>query len=174
MSHEKVEVLISIAKGDYRRLLELWWNAGSRRNEVLEMRWENIGMERRQLVVRRKMGKRRTIAINDDLLRMLTLWPGKHIGLLFTKFNPNQISMAFKRIREQAGLPAGISVHSMRATFASHLIEQGVDIYTVSRLLGHSSVTVTEKHYLALDPAHAKVAVDTLRLTGPPDSASHE
>lgn len=174
LSREQIKTLLATATGDYRRFIEFCLNTGCRRNEVLEMRWDNIDLERRQLVVIGKMGKRRTIPINDELSKMLQEWPGRHIGLLFTKFNPNQISMAFKRIREQAGLPSGISVHSLRATFASHLIEQGVDIYTVSRLLGHSSVTVTEKHYLALDPAHAKVAVDTLRLTGPPDCSSHE
>ncbi len=97
-----------------------------------------------------------------------------HTGLLFPKFGPNQVSMAFRRIRKQAGLPDGISVHSLRATFACHLIEQGVDIYTVSRLLGHSSVTVTEKHYLALDPAHAKSAVNSLNYTGPPQGERNE
>ncbi|MBT7093849.1 MAG: tyrosine-type recombinase/integrase [Bacteroidetes bacterium] len=46
--------------------------------------------------------------------------------------------------------------------FGSTLIKKGVDIYTVSKLLGHSSVKVTEKHYLALDPAHVKEAINQL------------
>ena len=51
---------------------------------------------------------------------------------------------------------------ALRATFASMLIEKGVDIYTVSRLLGHSSVKVTEKHYVALDAKHVRSAVEVL------------
>jgi site-specific recombinase XerD len=55
------------------------------------------------------------------------------------------------------------SCHTLRVTFACHLIKKGVDIYTVSRLLGHSNVKVTEKHYLALDPDHIRSAVNQLR-----------
>lgn len=171
LSRKEIEVLLAAATGDYRRFIEFLLNTGCRRNEALGMRWEDIDIGRKQIVVRSevgKMGKRRTIPINDELMRAFSDWPGKHSGLLFPRFGPNQVSMAFRRIRKQAGIPDGISVHSLRATFACHLIEQGVDIYTVSRLLGHSSVTVTEKHYLALDPAHAKSAVNSLNYTGPP------
>jgi integrase/recombinase XerD len=81
--------------------------------------------------------------------------------------------MKFRRWARHVGLPKGISPHSLRATFACHLIEQGVDIYVVSRLLGHSSVKVTEKHYLALDPRHVQQAVNRLDVTGlPPGNKS--
>ena len=174
LSRKEIAVLLDAATGDYRRLIEFLLNTGCRRNEALGMRWEDVDIGRRQIVVRGKMGKRRTIPINDELMRVFSDWPGKHTGLLFPKFGPNQISMAFRRIRKEAGLPDGICVHSLRATFACHLIEQGIDIYTVSRLLGHSSVTVTEKHYLALDPAHAKSAVNSLNYTGPPQGERNE
>jgi integrase len=62
------------------------------------------------------------------------------------------------------GLPRGIHLHSLRATFACHLIEKGVNIYIVSKLLGHSSVKVTEKHYLSLDPTHVQTAVNQLEF----------
>jgi len=72
--------------------------------------------------------------------------------------------MKFRRWAKQLWFPKGISLHSLRATFACHLIKEGVEIYTVSRLLGHSSVKVTEKHYLALDPYHVRTAVNRLRF----------
>ena len=64
-------------------------------------------------------------------------------------------------------MPKGISIHTLRATFACHLIAKGVNIYTVSKLLGHSSVKVTERHYLALDPAHLREAVNHLNFDVP-------
>lgn len=73
--------------------------------------------------------------------------------------------MKFRRWARNIGLPKGISLHSLRATFACHLIKNGVDIYIVSRLLGHSTVKVTEKHYLALDPDHVKTAINRLNYT---------
>ena len=59
-------------------------------------------------------------------------------------------------------MSAGIndaSLHSIRKTFGSKLIESGTDIYTVSRLLGHSSVNVTSSHYIDLldDEYHTAV-----------------
>jgi integrase len=81
--------------------------------------------------------------------------------------------MKFRRWVKEVGLPKGISVHSLRATFACHLIEKGVDIYTVSKLLGHSSVKVTERHYLALDPKHVQEAVARLAY-GQPQQPNRE
>ena len=110
------------------------------------------------------MGKRRTIPISDELADVLISWALPSSGKLFPNYQPNQVSMKFRRWAHQILLPKGISLHSLRATFACHLIKNGVDIYTVSRLLGHSSVKVTERHYLALEPAHVKAAVNQLRF----------
>jgi site-specific recombinase XerD len=70
--------------------------------------------------------------------------------------------MKFRRWAKQVGLRKEISLHSMRSTFASVLIQKGIDIYTVSRLLGHSSVKVTERHYIGMDAMHIRSAVDQL------------
>lgn len=108
--------------------------------------------------------------INDTLLKVFEEWLKRREGRLFTDYTPNQVSMAFRRRRREAGLPKGISIHTLRATFACHLIAKGVNIYTVSKLLGHSSVKVTERHYLALDPAHLRDAVNHLNFDIPSDT----
>lgn len=157
-------------------------NTGCRRNEMLGLNWSDVDLPRRQIVVRGligKMGKRRTIPINDTLHELLVKWPQPHSGLLFPMYSPDTISQKFRRWVRQLGLPKGISLHSLRATFACHLIDKRVDIYTVSRLLGHSSVKVTEKHYLALDPSHVIEAVGKLefgngKTTSPADSEASE
>ncbi|MBI5058251.1 site-specific integrase [candidate division KSB1 bacterium] len=163
--------MLAVCKDDYHRLAMFLLNTGCRCNEGLGMTWDEVDLGRRQVVVRSavgKMGKRRTIPINDQLAAVFRNWPGDHTSRLFPKFGPNQVTMGFRRLRRAAGLPEGISVHSLRATFARHLIERGVDISTVSRLLGHSSVKMTEKHYLALDPQHVHSAVNQLDFTSPP------
>ena len=58
------------------------------------------------------------------------------------------------------------TTHTLRHTFASHLVMQGVEMFTVSRLLGHSSVVVTEKHYAHLAPRHAENAISKLPYSG--------
>jgi site-specific recombinase XerD len=53
-----------------------------------------------------------------------------------------------------------VTFHELRDTFASHLVMAGVPILTVSKLLGHADVRVTEKHYAHLRPDHLQKAVD--------------
>lgn len=57
----------------------------------------------------------------------------------------------FRKYLKRAGLPEGISPHNLRNNFAKRCLVAGMDIYTLSRILGHSSVTVTEKAYLDID-----------------------
>ena len=170
LTMEQIDRLLRVCRPDHLRFVVFLLNTGCRRNEALGMTWDDIDLRRKQVVVRStigKMGKRRTIPINEALMALFNEWPEPHVDKLFPKFSPNQITMAFRRLREAAGLPQGISIHSLRATFACHLIEKGVDIYTVSKLLGHSSVKVTERHYLALDPQHLQDAVNRIDFKGP-------
>ncbi|MFH0882502.1 MAG: tyrosine-type recombinase/integrase [bacterium] len=71
------------------------------------------------------------------------------------------ISRRISRVFNKIGIPWA-TTHTLRHTFASHLVMQGVELFTVSRLLGHSSVTITEQHYAHLAPAHAEQALAKL------------
>lgn len=168
LDEEQIAKLLMTDDMMFRGFMVFLLHTGCRRNEALGVTWEDIDLNKGQIVIRGqvgKMGKRRTIPINDALHAVLTVWHGPKQGRLFPAYGSNQISMKFRRWVREVGLPIGISLHSLRATFACHLIKNGVDIYTVSRLLGHSSVKVTEKHYLALDPEHVKSAVNHLNYS---------
>jgi len=91
-----------------------------------------------------------------NLGEALSQWSSPKTGRLFPDYEPNQISMKFRRWAKQKEFSTGISLHSLRATFACQLMNRGVDIYMVSKMLGHGSEKVTEKHYIALDPAHVQ------------------
>jgi site-specific recombinase XerD len=59
---------------------------------------------------------------------------------------PDYVSHSFKKAVRLAGLPDTLHFHSLRHTFASWLVQGGVSLYQVARLLGHSSTAVTEKY----------------------------
>lgn len=61
------------------------------------------------------------------------------------KFSPNSLQMLFRKIYEAAGID-GASSHSGRRTFATRLIEKGADIKAVSKLMGHSSISMTAQY----------------------------
>jgi len=77
-------------------------------------------------------------------------------------FSPPSLSIRFKRACKKAGIE-NACLHTLRHTFASHLVMSGVDIMTLSKLLGHSSITMTEKYaHLAQD--HLRGAVEKLKF----------
>jgi integrase len=165
LDDDQIQILLAEADSEFKTYLQFLLHTGCRRNEALGTTWEDIDLQRRQILIRGevgKMGKRRSIPINDVLYDVLYALRGVRKGLMFPDYGGNQVSMKFRRLAKKVDLPEGISLHSLRATFGSTLINKGVDIYTVSKLLGHSSVKVTEKHYLALDPAHVKAAINQL------------
>ena len=165
LSAEQIQLILTEADREFKKYLQFMLHTGCRRNEALGIDWKDLDLQRRQILIRgevAKMGKRRSIPINDVLFDVLSAFQGQRKGLLFPKYGANQLSMKFRRLAKKLNLPRGISLHTLRSTFGSTLINKGVDIYTVSKLLGHSSVSVTEKHYLALDPEHVKLAINQL------------
>ena len=135
-----------------------------RRNEALCLNWSDIDLRKWLINIRpeiSKLGISRQIPINTELQAVLNDWATRPSDKLFPNYTPNQISMKFRRWVRQVGLSGSISLHSLRVTFACHLAKRNVDIYTISKLLGHSSIKMTEKYYLALDQ---KKAIDAVGL----------
>jgi integrase len=77
----------------------------------------------------------------------------------------NRLGVAFKAIAKDAGFvtkardPEGVTYHTLRHTFASWLVMEGVDLFTVSQLLGHANTTEVVKTYAHLSPLHKATAV---------------
>lgn len=71
------------------------------------------------------------------------------------------LSAMVRKICRKKGL-RGVSFHTLRHTFASHMVMSGVDLYTVSKLLGHSTVSVSEI-YAHLRPEYMKESVSKLK-----------
>jgi len=165
LTEAEIDMVLGTPDVDFKNFLTFLMHTGCRRNEALGITWADVDLGRDQIVIRGeigKMGKRRTIPINSTLNELLQSFVGRRRGKLFGQFSPNQVSMKFRRWAKDLSLRPGISIHSLRSTFACQLIKEGVDIYTVTKLLGHSSVRVTEKHYVTLDSAGAKSAVEKI------------
>jgi integrase/recombinase XerD len=78
------------------------------------------------------------------------------------KFSPNALQRLFNQLYKQAGI-VGASSHSGRRTFATRLIERGVDIKAVSRLMGHSSISMTAQ-YVEDNPVRLKRIAEELNF----------
>ena len=127
-------------------------HTGMRRAEVLNLKWEDVNLEKREIKVRKtKSGSIRTIPINETLYSMLSRLKKKKAssGHLFNNSRTGQpfkdVKKAFKGACERAGVE-GLRFHDLRHTFASRLVENGADLITVKDLLGHFSVRITERY----------------------------
>ena len=113
---------------------------GLRLSDILSLRYEDI--EGRRLTKKIiKTGKVEYMTLNSQAVELI----GSGTGRIFPSLHRNsKFSKYLRRWAKAAGVSKAITFHSSRHTFAVLMLSAGVDIYTLSRLLGHSSVTTTQ------------------------------
>lgn len=147
-------------------------HTGLRRGEALALTWGDVDLRRATITVRgetAKSGQSRTIPLNSTVLDALTTWrqgSASHGASDIVFANPAtgegmaDVKTAWGRLLKAAGI-TGFRLHDLRHTFASRLVMAGVDLVTVSRLLGHSDIRMTMR-YSHLAPDHLASAVAKL------------
>lgn len=134
-------------------------STGMRIGEILKTQWSDINKEDRLLLVpasNAKTKKSRSIPLNDSAISVLdqldTEGKFDHVFINRRSGKPyTTISRQWVKVREAAELPH-LRIHDLRHQFASLLVNEGVSLYTVKSLLGHSQISTTEKYsHLAND-----------------------
>lgn len=172
---EQVKVLLQADYPNeyYKRAVYLALCAGLRRGEVVALKWSDIDFDNRLLHIRRsanliqgiryekvpKSGRERTGFINPILHELMS--KGDHENEYVVPLNPWEITAWFPKFAERQGIPR-LTFHALRRTFGTLLLQNGVDIKTVSILLGHSSITITSKSYIGTSQARMEMAVNEL------------
>ena len=169
LSSVEIKKLFAVVDDErFRTLFEFYINTGGRLREVLGLTWNDVNLENKTLTFRHetKFNKKRDIGLNRKAIELLqsvqAMSPGAQLNDRIFTFSAWYVSKRFKHYVRKAGLPESITTHSLRHTFASHLVMNGVNIYTVKELMGHSSLKVTEV-YSHLSPAHKIKAVEKLK-----------
>lgn len=142
-------------------------NTGMRRGEILNLKWSQIDFKARMIRIERtKSGNMRFIPINSPILHELINLKSRRNRNEYVFINPDtrkpfqSVKTAFIAACRRANIH-GLRFHDLRHTFASRLVEKGVDIITVKELLGHSTVKITER-YTHTQNEQKKKAVDSL------------
>lgn len=150
----QVQTLASHASEPVQAAIWISLFTGCRRGEILAMQPEDIG--RTEITIRAgntKTLKTRTIPIIAPVRPWL-----KHVPI---GINFEGLKSGFRRAREAADMPS-ITFHDLRRSCGTLLIQRGVDLHVVSKLLGHSSTTVTERVYAHLANKQLKAGLETL------------
>lgn len=164
----------------HRALLATVYSSGLRVSEVILLRPEHIESSRMMIRVEEGKGRKgRYTVLSQHCLELLrTYWrahqPGEWVFFGRDKRKPMPVETA-QRIYYQAKLKSGITkgrgIHTLRHCFASHLLEDGVEIYVIKRYMGHSSLKTTYG-YIHLSPDYMSKAKSPLDLLCPAGGAS--
>lgn len=189
---EKLPLVLSV--DDVRRLLEaapnlkakaalsVAYGAGLRASEVCHLTLNDIDSERMIIHVRQGKGLRdRQAMLSPQLLELLRAWwrDGRRLGKMLPNgwlfpgmdpvdpLSPRQLSRLCKQAAKAAGLDKRVSMHTLRHSYATHLLEQGVDIRVIQVLLGHKKLTTTARYAHVATRTLASVESPFDRLTLP-------
>ena len=129
-------------------------HTGMRMGEILGLTWAGVDLFRRTVMVfKSKNGERRTIPLNQTALELLKLKYGSRsveTELVFpsearTRLNASNISRSLHLALEKAKM-TDFHFHDLRHTCATRMVQAGVDLYKVQRLLGHKSPIMTQRY----------------------------
>jgi len=178
LSEEEEVRLLAQCTAHIRPIVIAALNTGMRKNEILTMKWSDVDFKQRTiLLTKTKSGKNRTVPINGALLEVLEAHKAESKSeYVFTGPSGRHlvtVRRAFENACRRAGIK-GLRFHDLRHTFGTRLIRKGVDIVTVQSLLGHYSVTVTQR-YTHTDGGQKKNAVELLspKTAKIPEDLSH-
>lgn len=171
LSVEQVQLLLRCCDLYTKALFSVIYDCGIRAFEACNLQWYDISFDRRQVLVRRgKGGKDRFVPISPKTLQVLEVYHKYHpgSGLVFRKpqletpIDNAYIRKCLKCQLQKAGLDPSLTTHSLRHSYATHLLEAGEDIQTVQRRLGHKSLqtTVIYLHVARLERRQCVYLVD--------------
>jgi integrase/recombinase XerD len=153
-----------------RALLELLYSTGARISEAVGLDLDDVDSGERTVLLDGKGGKQRLVPIGRPAVEALEVYlvrarpvlagrgrggPSLFLNARGTRLSRQSAWQVLKTTAERAGFSASVSPHTLRHSFATHLLEGGADVRVVQELLGHASVTTTQVYTL--------VTVNTLR-----------
>ena len=154
LSKEEVaDILSALLNQKHRTMLSLIYACGLRRGELLNLKPANIDSKRHLLIVRNAKGKKdRVLPISDKVIEMLReyyknykpefwLFEGQVAG---EQYSEKSIQSVLKQALEKAGISKPVTLHWLRHSYATHLLESGTDLRYIQELLGHKSSKTTE------------------------------
>jgi len=172
LTEDELERLLLACKEQKRQpwllpLVTLGVHTGMRRGELLGLRWNNVNLDRGLITLQQsKTLKIKAIPINEAAMEAL-MWLdkhryGDHVFMYHWQkpIGKDNVQKSMDRVCSKAGID-DFTFHGTRHTFGSHLVMEGVDLVTVSKLMGHTNIKMTMR-YAHLAPRHLAEAVAKL------------
>ena len=153
--NEVTQIITGTENVKHRTVLETMYATGVRLSEVVNIKFKDIQSDRGTLRVRDGKG-------NKDRITILPPTLVKHLRYYYRKYRPEKylfegraagkpysrrsVQAVFKQARERIHLNRDVGVHVLRHSFATHQLEQGLDVATLQSLLGHANIQTTTRY----------------------------
>lgn len=154
LSKEEIkDILAATANIKHKTMLSLIYACGLRRSELINLKPNDVDSKRKLLIIRQSKGKKDRIApISDKLIDVLRnyyktfkpktwLFEGQISG---EKYSEQSLQSVLKQALQKANIQKPVTLHWLRHSFATHLLENGTDLRYIQELLGHNSSKTTE------------------------------
>ncbi|MBD3314050.1 tyrosine-type recombinase/integrase [Candidatus Woesearchaeota archaeon] len=150
LSRQEIEkMILSTNNLNHRVMIQTAYSAGLRLSEIINLRWGDVDFGRNIIHVKRAKGKKdRIVMLSPKVKKGLKSLGKENEGIIFrsnrgTGYTPRSIQVIIKGAARNAGINKKVTPHTLRHSFATHLLERGIDIRYIRDLLGHSDMHTT-------------------------------
>jgi len=167
LSKEEVKLLInSLSNPKHVAMIALLYSTGMRRDELLQLKIVDLDSDRMRIRINNGKGnKSRDVILSEKTLQLLREYyrsvhpkPKTYLFESITLGKPysgSSLGRVVRRAAQKAGISKNVTPHTLRHTFATHMLEQGENLKTIQFLMGHTSLraTMIYLHIAKLDPS---------------------
>ena len=147
---EVIKMIDSTNNLKHKLVIMFLYYAGLRLDEVRNISWSDIDTDRETIHLKTAKGDReRVVFFHKRLIETLSMLGMKYTGPIFIsqrdgKYNKRTIQQFIKSSSRKAGIKKNVTPHTLRHSFATHLLESGADIRYIQQLLGHKNLKTTQ------------------------------
>ncbi|HVK96790.1 MAG TPA: site-specific integrase [Flavisolibacter sp.] len=172
---EQVRRMIQLTTNEkHKTMLMVAYGSGLRLQEIINLQITDINSARMVIVVRRGKGKKdRQVNLSEKLLLQLRLYfriyrPTKWLfeGMNNQQYGYRSLQLVFQQAKSRAGINMKGGIHTLRHSYATHLLENGTDLRLIQELFGHNSIKTTMRytHVSTAELVKVKSPLDSLDL----------
>lgn len=158
---ERMEDAIDLSKNEGQRnlaIIEMLYGSGLRVSELINVKLSNINIDKKYILIEGKGSKQRLVPLSDESLKQLNYWlidrnkldikPKCEDYLFLNRYGRPltrvMILVIIKDLAAKAGIKKTVSPHTLRHSFATHLLEGGANLRVIQMMLGHEDLATTE------------------------------
>lgn len=150
LSKQEIErMIVSTNNLKHRMIIMVAYSAGLRAGEVIDLRWPDIDFRRNIIHIKKAKGKKdRVVMLSPKVKKGLKALGLEDEGYVFltdrgNRYSLRSVELIVKKAKEKAGIKNRVTPHTLRHSFATHLLERGTDLGYIKELLGHANISTT-------------------------------